>query len=153
MDGFTTMNPILLFIFPIMSLWVADLENESETQHLVLLTDEVEIYCNNSKHINACVRTMWGMDVMIVTNPFGYATKGDTQAIHELYHLGGYEENEIPPTKTIYIPPYMKEKLGMPQNDKDLDMIPDEYDFCPALKEIYNGYRDLDGCPDMVKIR
>lgn len=34
--------------------------------------------------------------------------------------------------------------------DTDGDGIPDERDKCPRVKEIFNGYRDDDGCPDVV---
>lgn len=38
---------------------------------------------------------------------------------------------------------------GPPLIDTDNDGIPDSEDFCKTYKEIYNGYHDLDGCPDV----
>ena len=34
------------------------------------------------------------------------------------------------------------------QGDRDGDGIDDEYDQCPDQRETYNGFEDLDGCPD-----
>ena len=33
--------------------------------------------------------------------------------------------------------------------DSDNDGIPDNIDECISEPEVYNGYRDLDGCPDI----
>jgi len=37
--------------------------------------------------------------------------------------------------------------------DADVDGIPDPKDGCPDAPETYNGYRDLDGCPDRIPER
>ena len=37
--------------------------------------------------------------------------------------------------------------------DHDVDGIPNPKDLCPTEPETYNGYRDLDGCPDQVPER
>jgi outer membrane protein OmpA-like peptidoglycan-associated protein len=34
------------------------------------------------------------------------------------------------------------------EGDRDGDGIPDSMDQCPDIPEVYNGYEDLDGCPD-----
>jgi OmpA-OmpF porin, OOP family len=34
------------------------------------------------------------------------------------------------------------------EGDRDGDGIPDEYDHCPDQRETYNGFEDVDGCPD-----
>ena len=39
---------------------------------------------------------------------------------------------------------------GCPAKDSDGDGIPDHLDDCPFEAETYNGYEDLDGCPDDV---
>lgn len=44
------------------------------------------------ERVNGCV-----LDMGIITvNPFNYDEKGCTTLGHELYHIYGYEENEIP---------------------------------------------------------
>jgi len=37
--------------------------------------------------------------------------------------------------------------------DQDVDGVPDLNDLCPESPEIYNGYRDQDGCPDHIPER
>ncbi|MBS2011289.1 MAG: OmpA family protein [Deltaproteobacteria bacterium] len=34
------------------------------------------------------------------------------------------------------------------EGDRDGDGIPDSFDQCPDVRENYNGFEDLDGCPD-----
>lgn len=40
--------------------------------------------------------------------------------------------------------------LAAPNIDGDGDGVPDRDDKCPADAEIYNGYQDGDGCPDLA---
>ncbi len=40
------------------------------------------------------------------------------------------------------------EKILACKKDLDRDRIPDDRDRCPEAPEVYNGYRDEDGCPD-----
>jgi len=59
--------------------------------YLFLLSDDLERDCNHM-HVNGCVT-----DLGIITlNPFNYADKGCDTLTHELYHIYGYEEHEIP---------------------------------------------------------
>ena len=37
--------------------------------------------------------------------------------------------------------------------DRDVDWVPDQKDQCPEVPETYNGYKDLDGCPDIMPER
>jgi len=47
--------------------------------------------------------------------------------------------------------PESQEKFrGPPIVDSDGDGISDEFDMCEFDKETYNGYLDLDGCPDKI---
>lgn len=39
---------------------------------------------------------------------------------------------------------------GRPTADRDDDGLPDSADACPDRAETYNGYADLDGCPDVL---
>lgn len=49
----------------------------------------------------------------------------------------------LPPTKTNATRP-------LPPPDKDRDGVPDTIDKCPTKAETRNGYRDTDGCPDVI---
>jgi len=45
------------------------------------------------------------------------------------------------------------ERILACNEDTDLDGIPNHKDLCPQDPEIYNGYRDDDGCPDLMPER
>jgi len=39
------------------------------------------------------------------------------------------------------------------EKDQDLDGVPNRLDGCPGDPETYNGYKDEDGCPDLIPER
>jgi len=60
-------------------------------------------------------------------------------------------EKNKPTSSSTQEKPESQEKLrGPPIVDSDGDGISDEFDMCEFDKETYNGYLDLDGCPDKV---
>lgn len=61
------------------------------------------------------------------------------------------DEQKIKSTQTTEIKPKVETELrGPPIVDSDGDGISDRFDTCKFDKETYNGYLDLDGCPDKV---
>lgn len=47
-----------------------------------------------------------------------------------------------------YLPNLTCKIIPIPPPDTDLDGIPDTLDQCTYQREVYNNYRDSDGCPD-----
>jgi hypothetical protein len=76
---------IQFFLIPIFSIFAAG------EDHTVWITDDIESACNHS-HVNGCITD----EGIITINPFQPTSKGCTVLGHELYHIYGYEENEIP---------------------------------------------------------
>ena len=61
------------------------------------------------------------------------------------------DEQKIKSTQTTETKPKIETELrGPPIVDSDGDGISDRFDNCKFDKETYNGYLDLDGCPDTI---
>lgn len=89
----------LFFLIPILLLSADD-----GTVIPVYYTDEIELMCNHSGNVSACVMDFAGYISIIVSNP--------KQIIHEMAHINGVEEQDIPDDDGTWIPKYMQEYLN-----------------------------------------
>ena len=62
---------------------------------VVAITTDIETDCNHVK-VQGCLLDIDGIYYVVAENPFKYDPKGCSILEHELYHILGYEENEIP---------------------------------------------------------
>ena len=62
---------------------------------IVSVTTDIETDCNHTK-VQGCLIERDGILHVVAENPFKYDIKGCSILQHEVYHILGYEENEIP---------------------------------------------------------
>jgi len=91
----------LFFLIPILLLSADD-----GTITPVYYTDEIELMCNHSGNVSACVMDFAGYISIIVSNPYS------NQINHEMAHINGIPEQEIEEPKRDWIPKYMQEYLN-----------------------------------------